>query len=452
MILTGDGDIETVARVLQPHATADLGAGPVLGRAVDVAAGSISAQEQRTPATRQTLARVLQFMGPAFVVSVAYMDPGNFATNITAGSKFNYDLLWVILWSNIFAIFLQTLSAKLGIATGVDLPAYCQRLFSRRANWALWVIGVVAAMATDLAEFLGGALGFYLLFGIPVVWAALLTGLISYLILALDRYGQQKIELVIGGLVSVIGISYVIELFLARPVWPEIALHTLVPSISSKSLLVATGMLGATVMPHVIFLHSHLVQSRRNHTLAARKEHLFLEKVDICVAMNTAFVINAAMVVVSAATFYSRGLAVESIEVAHKTLEPLLGGLSGVAFAVALLASGLSSSAVGTYAGQIIMGGFVGLRLPEWFQRLLTMLPALVIISIGWNPVDVLVMSQVILSFALPAAIIPLLLITGKKSVMGPFANSRLTSSAGWAVVTLIIALNAALVCSTFLR
>ncbi len=404
----------------------------------------------RERGSRPSLSRVLKFLGPAFVVSVAYMDPGNFGTNITAGSSFNYNLVWVILWSNVFAIFLQTLSAKLGIASGLDLPAHCRNLFSKGVNWFLWVVSVVAAMATNLAEFLGGSLGFYLLFGIPSVWGALLTGAISYLILELSKYGQDRVELAISGLVSVISLCFVIEIFLVKPEWPQIALHTLVPGLDRDSLFVAVGMLGATVMPHVIFLHSHLVQSRRNSTLEAMKEHLFLEKVDVCVAMNIAFVINAAMVVVSAATFFSRGMIVDSIEIAHRTLQPLLGRLSGVAFGTALLASGLSSSTVGTYAGQIIMEGFVNVRLPVWAERLVTMLPAVAIISLGLNPVRVLVTSQVTLSFALPAAIVPLLVVTGKKSVMGPFVNDRRTSAIGWAICALIVALNAALLWSTF--
>lgn len=400
---------------------------------------------------RALLPKVLKFMGPAFVVSVAYMDPGNFATNITAGSYFNYSLIWVILWSNMFAILLQSLSAKLGIATGRSLPEHCQMVFSRPINWGLWVVTVLAAMATDLAEFLGGALGFYLLFSIPVTLGAFLTGLISYGILALSKYGQQWVELAISALVSVISACYVVELFLCKPTWPSVALHTLIPSINEKSLYVAVGMLGATVMPHVIFLHSHLVQSRRNdNTHEAMKEHLMLEKVDTFVAMNTAFVINAAMVVVSAATFFSRGMLVDSIEVAHETLEPLLGAMSSTAFAIALLASGLSSSAVGTYAGEVIMDGFVGLKLPIWAKRLTTMLPALIIVSLGFNPVQVLVLSQVTLSFALPFAVIPLILITNQRKVMGRFTNSKLTSTAAWVVVSLIMVLNMALLYQTF--
>jgi branched-subunit amino acid transport protein len=264
----------------------------------------------------------------------------------------------------------------------------------------------------------------------------------------LSKYGQDRVETAVSGLVSVISLSFVLELVLVKPDWPQIALHTIAPNISGDSLFVAVGMLGATVMPHVIYLHSRLVQSRRNGTPDAMREHLFLEKVDICVAMNIAFVINAAMVIVSAATFHSRGLAVDSIEVAHQTLQPLLGRLSGIAFGTALLASGLSSSTVGVYAGQVILEGFVDVRLPQWVKRFLMVAPAVAIIAMGMNPVSVLVTSQVVLSFALPAAIIPLLLMTSRKSVMGPFVNDRRTSVAGWAICALIISLNAALILS----
>ena len=397
------------------------------------------------------LSRVLKFMGPAFVVSVAYMDPGNFGTNITAGSAFNYSLLWVLLWSNAFAVLLQTLSAKLGIATGMDLPAICRTEFSKSVNRFLWLAGMGAAIATNVAEFLGGALGFYLLFGIPPFWGAVLTGIVSYFILELSKFGQERVEVAISGLVSIISLCFVIEIFLVKPDWPAIALHTLVPSLTSESLFVAVGMLGATVMPHVIYLHSRLVQSRREGGLLEHSEHLLCEKVDVSVAMNVAFVINAAMVVVSAATFHSRGLVVESIEVAHQTLSPLLGNLSGVAFGIALLASGLSSSAVGTYAGQVIVEGFVSIRMPLWAKRLVTMLPAVAIISMGLDPVKVLVTSQVMLSIALPAAIVPLLVLTGRQNVMGSFVNNRRTALAGWTTCALIVALNAALIWSVLI-
>lgn len=404
-----------------------------------------------TRRSRLRFEELARFLGPAFVVSVAYIDPGNFATNLAGGSAFNYDLVWVILWSNITAIFLQTLSAKLGIATGKNLPEMCQANFSRPVNWGLWAIAELAAMATDLAEFLGGALGFYLLFHIPMVWAGLLTGAISLLIASLDRYGERAVEWVITALVGVISFAYIVELFLAGPDWGLVAVHTLVPKLTDKSVLVAVGMLGATVMPHVIYLHSHLVQSRRNgQSLTARRRHLLLEKIDVFVAMNIAFVINAAMVVVAAAVFHPRGIVVDSIERAHMSLAPLLGSLSSGAFAVALLASGLSSSAVGTMAGQVIMKGFIGLNMPAWLMRLVTMAPAMAVIALGLNPVRVLVISQVTLSFALPAAILPLLLLTGNKRLMGEFANGRLTQLAGWGIATGIIGLNLLLLYLTF--
>lgn len=397
------------------------------------------------------LRELSRFLGPAFIVSVAYIDPGNFATNITGGSAFNYDLVWVILWSNAAAIFVQILSAKLGIATGRNLPEMCQQRFSRPVNWGLWIIAEVAAMATDLAEFLGGALGFYLLFRIPMVWAGVLTGLVSFIIVSLDRYGQRAVEWVIGALVGVISLAYFIELFLAGPDWGLVAYHTLVPKLTGPSILVAVGMLGATVMPHVIYLHSQLVQSRRDeHSLQARKRHLKLEKIDVFVAMNMAFLINAAMVVVAAAVFFNRGMVVDSIEQAHMSLTPLLGSLSSAAFAIALLASGLSSSAVGTMAGQVIMKGFVGLSIPVTLRRLLTMLPAMIIIGLGLNPVRVLVISQVVLSFALPAAIIPMMMITASRRLMGDFVNNRLTNTLGWAIVSAIVGLNAVLLYMIF--
>ena len=395
------------------------------------------------------LSKALKYLGPAFVVSVAYMDPGNFGTNITAGSSFGYTLLWVILWSNVFAIFLQTLSAKLGIATGKDLPTLCREVFPKRMNVGLWIIGVAASMATNLAEVVGGALGFYLLFGIPPFWGAALTAALGLGISGLSRYGQQKVEMAISSLVSVISLCFVVELLLVKPEWPKIALHTLVPQAGRQSLLVATGMLGATVMPHVIYLHSGLVQSRRNGTLQAMREHLALEKVDVCVAMNVAFIINAAMVIVSSATFYRNGIAVDSIEVAHRMLEPLLGSLSSTAFGIALLASGLSSTSVGALAGQAIMEGFIEVRLPVWAERLITVLPALAVAAVGINPVEVLVLSQVILSFALPAAIIPLVLITSNPRIMGPFCNDRRTSLCGLAICLVIIVLNGALLFSS---
>ncbi|MGE5599378.1 MAG: Nramp family divalent metal transporter [Bacteroidota bacterium] len=401
------------------------------------------------PGTAVRSGSLLRFFGPAFIVSVAYMDPGNFGTNISGGSLFNYDLIWVVLASNLMAILVQILSAKLGIVTGANLPVWCGRLFTRRANWFLLVIATAAAMATDLAEFLGGALGFYLLFRIPLVWSGLLTGAVTFAMTGLEKYGHRKVELAIGSLVSVISVCYVIELFLAKPDWGRVAYHTVVPMLNRESIMVAVGMLGATVMPHVIYLHSQLVQPRREGNGDHIRLHLRNEKIDIIVAMNIAFVINAAMIVVSAAVFHSRGLTVVSIEQAHQTLAPLLGRLSSGAFGLALLASGLSSSTVGTMAGQVIMEGFVGLRTRVIWRRLLTMLPAMVVIGLGLEPMRVLVLSQVVLSFALPAAIVPLLIATGRRDVMGEHVNGPLTNALGWLIAGLIIALNALLLYMT---
>lgn len=397
----------------------------------------------------RTLAK---FLGPAFVVSVAYIDPGNFATNISGGSIFNYNLVWVILWSNIMAIFCQTMSAKLGIATGHNLPEMCAKIFSRNTNWFFWIVAELAAIMTDLAEFLGGTLGLYLLFHIPMVYAGLLTGVITFLIVYLEKYGQRVVEWVIGFLVGVISIAYIIELFLAKPDWAQAGLHTLIPSLpNGQAVMIAVGMVGATVMPHVIYLHSQLVQCRNgDHTTAQKQRHLRMEKWDIAIAMNIAFVVNAAMVIVSAAVFYRHGMIVETIEQAHRSLEPLVGSLSSGAFGIALLASGFSSSAVGTMAGQTIMKGFVNLQIPVNLRRLITMTPAMVIIASGINPMKALIFSQVTLSFALPLAIIPMILITNRQDLMGLFTNKPLTRFMGWLITGIIITLNAILLYLTF--
>lgn len=396
--------------------------------------------------------QLLKYLGPAFIVSVAYIDPGNFATNISGGSKFNYSLVWVVLWSNLMAIFLQTISAKLGIATGVNLPEMCAKVFPRRINWFLWGIAEIAAMATDLAEFLGGALGLYLLFQMPLVYAGILTGVLTFFIIYMEKYGQRVVEIIIAGLVAVICAGYSIELFLAKPDWAAVGIHTLVPSLpNGEAVLIAVGMLGATVMPHVIYLHSQLVQCRKTpETEEQRLKHFRLERMDIAIAMNIAFLVNAAMVVVAASVFFAKGIEVETIEQAHQSLTPLLGTLSSGAFAIALLASGLSSSAVGTMAGQTIMKGFVNLRIPITFRRLVTMAPALIIIGLGVDPIKALIMSQVVLSFVLPAAIIPLMLITRRKDIMGSLVNGPLTNVIGWVITSLIIGLNAVLLYLTF--
>ncbi|MBP2654356.1 MAG: Manganese transport protein mntH [Firmicutes bacterium] len=393
---------------------------------------------------------IFKYLGPAFVVSVAYMDPGNFGTNIAGGTQFAYELIWVILWSNLMAIFVQTLSAKLGIATGLNLPEHCGLAFSRPVNWGLWSIATVAAMATDLAEFLGGVLGFYLLFGIPMVWSALLTGAISYGICHMQKYGQIIVERIITVMVAVISLAYIWEMFIAKPDWGLIAYHTAVPILTPDSVLVAVGMLGATVMPHVIYLHSQLVLPRRTDCIEDCKHHLKMAKIDVFVAMNMAFIVNAAMVIVSAAVFNGNGLNIDSIEAAYMTLQPLMGNMAAGAFGLALLASGLSSSAVGTMAGEVILKGFVGFDIPSSIRRLITMVPGLAIILTGVNPLEALVYSQVSLSFALPAAIIPLMIVTNKIDIMGKFKNGVFTNTIGWVIVSVILVMNAVLMYLTF--
>lgn len=398
------------------------------------------------------LKELLKFLGPAFIVSVAYVDPGNFATNISGGSLFNYNLVWVILWSNLMAIFLQVMSAKLGIATGKNLAEMCRRVFSKKTNWFFYIVTTIAAMATTMAEFIGAVLGFYLLFGIPLNYSVVLTVIVTFLIVYLQKYGQRVVEIVISLLVAVICVSYTIELFLAKPDWPQVALHTLIPSLpNGEAVLIAAGMLGATVMPHVIYLHSELVQCRnKGLSLEEKKKHLRMEKIDVVIAMNIAFLVNAAMVVVSASVFFSRGMAVESIEQAHRSLDPLLGTLSSAAFGAALLASGFSSSSVGTMAGETIMDGFVEVKIPAVIRRIITMLPGAIIILIGVNPMQALVMSQVCLSFVLPVTIISMLVLTGRKEIMGEFVNKKFTKIIGWIIASLIISLNIALIYLTF--
>lgn len=400
------------------------------------------------------LRQMLKYIGPAFIVSVAYFDPGNFATNISGGSIFNYNLLWVLLWSNLMAIFLQGLSAKLGIATGKNLPEICGEVFGRKTNWVLWFAAQFAAIATNLAEFLGATLGFYLLFKIPMVYAGLLTCIITIIIVYLEKYGQRVVEVIISSFVALISIVYGLEIFLAKPDWTQVAMHTLIPSLpNSEAVLIAVGMLGATVMPHVIYLHSQLVQCRNQDlTFEDKKRHLKMERIDIAIAMNIAFVINSAMVIVSAAVFFKNGITVDTIEQAHRSLEPLLGALSSGAFGIALLASGLSSSAVGTLAGQTIIKGFVGLDIPLNVRRFITIAPAMLIIALGINPMKALLISQVTLSFALPLAIIPMLLITKRNDIMGGLVNKKITNVLGWIISTIIIGLNMVLLFLTFVN
>jgi manganese transport protein len=391
------------------------------------------------------LTRALPFLGPAFVASVAYIDPGNFATNIQGGAQFGYMLLWVVLASNLTAMLVQSLSAKLGIATGRNLAELCRDDYPRWVAWSMWVISELVAVATDLAEFLGAALGFYLLFHVPLLLAAILTGIVTLVILALEKRGFRPIEAVITSLVGVIAGAYLLETFLDRPDWAQVASGALIPRFAgTQSVLLATGILGATVMPHVVFLHSALTQKRivpRNDEQAKR---LFrFEVLDVALAMGLAGLVNMAMLIMAAATFHAHGMTgVGTIEEAHRTLTPLLGSLSSMAFAVSLLASGLSSSTVGTMAGQIMMQGFIHKQIPIWVRRMLTMVPAIAVIAIGLDPTRTLVLSQVVLSFGLPFALVPLAHFTSKRGIMGVLVNRRVTTAALRFVVAAIIALN----------
>jgi manganese transport protein len=397
--------------------------------------------------------RVLPFLGPAFVACVAYIDPGNFATNIAGGSKFGYTLVWVIVAANLMAMLIQTLSAKLGIATGRNLPEVCRERFSQRTSIALWLQAEVIAMATDLAEFLGAALGFHLLLGIGLFPAAIVTGITAFLILALQRFGFRPFEAVIAAIVGVIGVCYIAELFYAKPPFGTVAKHAVLPQFAgSESVLLAVGILGATVMPHVIYLHSALMQNRvtAENEEQARRLYKFT-RIDVVIAMTIAGLINIAMLVMAASTFFKSGLLdVESLESAHKTLEPILGGASSTLFALALLGSGLSSSTVGTLAGQVVMQGFIRRRIPIWVRRLVTMLPALVVIGIGVDPSRTLVISQVVLSFGIPFALIPLVLFTSRREVMGALVNHRATTIVATLIAALICALNLFLLYQTF--
>ncbi len=398
-------------------------------------------------------ARLLPFLGPAFIACVAYVDPGNFATNIAAGAQYGYMLLWVILASNLMAMLIQALSAKLGIATGKNLAEMCREQFPRPVVWAMWGLMEIMAMATDLAEFLGAALGFNLLFGIPLFEAGILTAISTFLILSLEKRGFRPLEAVITTFVGVIAICYVIETILDRPTWGLIGYHFVVPQFQgTESILLATGILGATVMPHVIFLHSALTQGRIVVREPAQLKKLFrFELIDVAVAMGVAGLVNAAMLIMAAATFHANGLgAIGTIEEAYKTLQPLLGPAAGTVFAVSLLASGLSSSTVGTMAGQVIMQGFLHRRISVWLRRLVTILPSLIVIYLGLDPTRTLVISQVVLSFALPFAVVPLVMFTRRRDLMGVLVNHKLTTIAAVIVATLIISLNLFLLYQTF--
>lgn len=396
---------------------------------------------------------VLPFLGPAFIACVAYVDPGNYATNIQAGSAFGYNLLWVIALANLMAMLLQTMSAKLGLATGLNLAEMCRRQFSKPVVYTMWIVSEIGAMATDLAEFLGASIAINLLFGVPLLYATLITGVATYLILTLERHGFRPLEAVISALVGVIAVSYLFETFFSHPNWGQVGYHTIVPWLGgTQSVLFAVGIIGATVMPHVIYLHSSLTQQRIIPRSEKEARRIFRWSIpDVAIAMGLAGLINMAMLYMAAATFFAHGQSnVADFNTAYRTLTPLLGGAASFVFAISLLASGLSSSTVGTMAGQVIMQGFVGFTIPVWVRRVVTMIPAVIVAAIGINPTATLVISQVVLSFVLPLPVICLVMFTRRRDIMGSLVNKAITTWAAIACSVVILGLNVWLLYSTF--
>ena len=400
------------------------------------------------------------YLGPAFLVSVGYMDPGNWATSLEAGSRYGYALLWIVTLSSAIAVLMQVLAAKLGIVTGMDLAQAMRERYSPATARFLFVTAFLAMMATDLAEFMGVALALNMLFGIPLTWAVILTVFDVLLILWLERYGFRWVEMVILAFVATIGMAYVLEIFFAHPALGEVAWNAFVPNTtvfkSGTALFLAMGILGATVMPHNLYLHSAQVKTRTKGNPESKQRVFFWSVVDTVSALSTAWLVNGAILVIAAAVFYKHGLLVTEIDQAYLTLEPLLGRAAALAFAIALLASGVSSSTTGTLAGQVVFEGFLNVRVRNiaalrLFVRLLTMAPALAAVWLSVRPVTLLVLSQVILSMQLPFSIIPLVSFTSNRKLMGSFANPPLTKVLAWAAAALITALNLLLLAFTVL-
>jgi manganese transport protein len=442
--MTETRDPETA---LERHQGDGLGVGSVLpGEAATLRAAQASLVGES-----KGLRGLWPFLGPAFIAAVAYIDPGNFATNIAGGAKYGYLLLWVVLSANLMAMLVQTLSAKLGIATGRNLPETCRDNFSRPVSMALWIQAEAIAMATDLAEVLGAALGLHLLFGMPLFPAGLLAGAGAFGILALQRYGFRRLEAVIAGMVGVIVVAFGFEVILAKPDPEGVVTHLFVPRFDgSESVLIAAGILGATVMPHVVYLHSALTQNRipgRNEEEKRRIQRF--ERIDVIIAMTIAGFVNMSMLAIAAAVFF--GLGIESIEDAYSSFESELGLGAAVLFGIALLASGFSSSSVGTMSGQVVMQGFIRRQIPLFLRRAITLAPALIILAIGVDPSRSLVISQVVLSFGIPFALVPLVIFTSRRDLMGSLVNTRVTTIAAWAIAAVIICLNVFLLYQTFL-
>lgn len=401
----------------------------------------------------QKIKTLLPFLGPAFVASVAYIDPGNYATNIAAGSQFGYLLLWVILVANLMAGLIQTLSAKIGIATGKNLPEICRDRFSKKTAIFLWIQAELMIMATDLAEFVGAALGIYLVFDVTLIQAALLAAVGSFAILEVQRRGYRPLETIVTGMLLVVALAFAIQTFSAQPEVKPLLSGLLIPRFDgTESILLAAGILGATVMPHAIYLHSALTQRRiTGKDAVARKRIMKFERIDVTIAMVLAGAINASMLIIAAAVFYKNGFVVSDLEIAHQQFDSFLGSPIAMLFGIGLMVAGLSSASVGTLAGDVVMQGYIQKHIPIYVRRVITMAPPLLLILSGVNLTNALVWSQVILSFGIAFALVPLLLFTSNKSLMGELVNHRMTTWIGWGITTIVIALNFFLIIQTFI-
>ena len=405
----------------------------------------LRAAEQALNGQRRGLRALLPFLGPAFVAAVAYVDPGNFATNIAGGARYGYMLLWVVLAANLMAMLVQSMSAKLGIATGLNLPEVCRERFPRPVTIGLWVQAEVIAMATDLAEFMGAAIGIHLLFpAVPLFVAGILTAVAAFAILALQSRGFRSFEAIIAALVGVIVAAFAFEVVLARPSATGVITGLITPRFSdTESVLLGAGILGATVMPHVIYLHSALTQRRVIGANEREKRKIFnFERWDVVIAMSIAGLINISMLTIAAAAVHGRGIMVEDLDQAYAALGVTLGHGANLFFGLGLLASGLSSSSVGTLAGQVVMQGFIRRRIPIFLRRAITMAPALIVIAVGLDPSRALVLSQVVLSFGIPFALVPLLLFCRDRKLMATLVNRRSTTAIATVVVAVIVSLN----------
>ncbi|MFJ8068145.1 Nramp family divalent metal transporter [Peribacillus sp. NPDC096447] len=388
--------------------------------------------------------RLLPYLGPAFIAAVAYIDPGNYATNITAGSKYGYTLLWVIFASNLMAVLIQSLSAKLGIATGKNLPELCREKFSKKTSFFLWIQAEVVIMATDLAEFIGAALGIFLLFDLPLITSAIIAAIGSFAILEIQRRGYRTFEALITVMIFVVVIAFGAQVFYAKPDTSAVVLGLFTPKFEGvDSILLSAGMLGATVMPHAIYLHSSLTQRRIVGVNDLERKRIYrFELIDIVIAMLIAGAINAAMVIVSAALFHKNGALVEDLDVAYQQFGAMLGPSVALFFGIGLLFAGLSSSSVGVMTGDVVMQGFIKRHIPIYLRRAITTVPPLLIILWGVNPSKALVMSQVVLSFGIAFALVPLIMFTSNIKIMGSLVNHKITSSIAWLIAVLIIGLN----------